>query len=491
MEKNIKKISTIFMIILILVTASFKVYAINKSSNNINIKQNNDSIEQISEIPLSEVPQLSDNSKKLLYNLKKEDFEIDKVQKAESVYNSNLDKKTIRVTTNDVEINIDNNGEVISYKNLEDYSTKDKDKKDYTDVEINTLNTDFKITQENELESIIKQIEDDNDLKEYELMDCSNEIEGFWTLTWCRKYENNLINQYDCVNIVVDAKDGSVMLFGKNKVEPNAVNPLISDIEAINLSKETLSKFSIAENDNINCQLGFFRPNYYWNDNKEKTSDVRLSWGIEVNGINVQIDAITGENIGGSFSRSTDCARAMGVVAFEEQDTLTNLAYEAFQRLGYNQKKYPPVTWSINQVDIDWMLSRSDMYGLYLASHGDIVDGRNVITDNENWEIWSDNSFGNWHFVFLDACYTSATQNFANAFKATNAGRCFIGWNIEIANDTVIAFDKSFFPKLGKMSVCDAVVETLWEVRNEGYNYGMYMCDPGFSGDANYYGWAW
>lgn len=81
------------MIILILVTASFKVYAINKSSNNINIKQNNDSIEQISEIPLSEVPQLSDNSKKLLYNLKKEDFEIDKVQKAESVYNSNLDKK--------------------------------------------------------------------------------------------------------------------------------------------------------------------------------------------------------------------------------------------------------------------------------------------------------------------------------------------------------------------------------------------------------------
>ena len=53
MEKNIKKISTIFMIILILVTASFKVYAINKSSNNINIKQNNDSIEQISEIPLS------------------------------------------------------------------------------------------------------------------------------------------------------------------------------------------------------------------------------------------------------------------------------------------------------------------------------------------------------------------------------------------------------------------------------------------------------
>lgn len=84
-----------------------------------------------------------------------------------------------------------------------------------------------------------------------------------------------------------------------------------------------------------------------------------------------------------------------------------------------------------------------------------------------------------------------ATQNFANAFNATSAGRCFVGWNIEIANDTVIAFDKKFFPKLGTMSVGDAVVTSLWETRNEGYNYGMYMCDPEFIGDRDYYGWAW
>lgn len=59
------------------------------------------------------------------------------------------------------------------------------------------------------MSNIIYLIESQNEL----LVDCSNNIDGIWVLAWCRNYENNLINQYDCVNAVIDAKDGSVMLF--------------------------------------------------------------------------------------------------------------------------------------------------------------------------------------------------------------------------------------------------------------------------------------
>lgn len=133
---------------------------------------------------------------------------------------------------------------------------------------------------------------------------------------------------------------------------------------------------------------------------------------------------------------------------------------------------------------------------VYIASHGTIRDGNNVLFDNgyftlSNWYIWSNKSYGNWHFVFLDACYTSATNNFANSFGINGSGKCFVGWNISIENGTVIDFDRRFLPRLGSMSVHDAVVTSLWESRNAGYNTGNAMCNPGFIGDTNYYGWAW
>lgn len=39
------------------------------------------------------------------------------------------------------------------------------------------------------------------------------------------------------------------------------------------------------------------------------------------------------------------------------------------------------------------------------------------------------------------------------------------------------------------MSVGNDVVTSLWESRNAGYNIGNFLCNPGFMGDPNYYGW--
>lgn len=168
------------------------------------------------------------------------------------------------------------------------------------------------------------------------------------------------------------------------------------------------------------------------------------------------------------------------------------MASQAFTRLGYNQTGYTPVTWSISQTDIDWVLSRPNLYGLYLGCHGDCYGSYSTLYDGANWSINSNTNYGNWHFVFCDACYSSVNNNWANAFGATSSGRCFVGWNVSVNNNTVIDFDNRFFPRLGNMSVHNDVITSLWESRNAGYNIsGWNICDPGFAGDVNYYGWAW
>lgn len=128
------------------------------------------------------------------------------------------------------------------------------------------------------------------------------------------------------------------------------------------------------------------------------------------------------------------------------------------------------------------------MYGLYLSCHGGVSNGVSILGDaktvqNSTWIVRSNKNFGNWHFVYLDACLTSANQNFANAFGTITSGRGFVGWNHNVA---ALDFNRRFLPSLGTMSIHDAVIQALTASRNAGY-----YCDPGFIGDVAYWGWAW
>lgn len=355
----------------------------------------------------------------------------------------------------------------------------------------------YEIDKESKLSDIILTIEEVSELSDYKLIDCSNNIKSVWILTWCKEYENGLINPYECVNVAIDSKDGSIMLYGRNDMKPNSIIPIISDEDAIKYSNSITSKYKY---DNINVNLTFTRPNFYWETDSiyEMANFVRLCWNVSLdNSVNIQIDAETGEILGGEETKN-DSGRSMCVVNdFVGQYERAMLGYNALERLGFNQTNYEPVYWSISQADIDWMLSRVDMYGLYLNCHGGVIDGKSVLADStylnkSNWQVWSDRNLGYWHFVYLDACETSSNNNFANAFNCTGAGECFVGWNNSVYTSTALDFDRRMFPRLGYMTVCDAVITSLWESRNAGYNVpGGNICDPGFIGDTNYYGWAW
>lgn len=497
MKKN--KLLNVIVVVLIatMLCISFNVFAIENTLNNectdINFaeyeKEKYDFYGQVEEkmqVEESEIPEISEKSKRILTSFENEILENEKITK---VYDKVLNRETIRITSSDYEIDLDNNGDIVNYKNFEDFSVVDKDKVDYNEGD-SLPNVIYEYTQVSDLDNIINVIESENELEKYELIDCSNKIEDVWILTWYRDFDNGLLNPYDCVNVVIDAKDGSIMLFARNKMEPNTTVPVITEERALELATPILSTYCDKEPE---VKLTFFRPNFYWEneDTYEMADFVRLSWNVSTKDCtSVQVDALTGEILGGGITQ-TDCARSMSVVAFVGQQERANMAFEAFNRLGYNQSSYPAVSWAISQTDIDWVLSRSDMYGLYLNCHGGVSNGLSVLADssnlnNANWQVWSNRNFGNWHFVYLDACLSSANQNFANAFGTIASGRGFVGWNHSVAANAALDFDRRFFPILGQMSVHDAVIQALTASRNAGF-----YCDPGFIGDTAYWGWAW
>ena len=61
-----------------------------------------------------------------------------------------------------------------------------------------------------------------------------------------------------------------------------------------------------------------------------------------------------------------------------------------------------------------------------------------------------------------------------------------------LRNQLLTLLQKDFGLEFGTMTILDDVVTSLWECRNdEGLTDSWNICDPGFTGDSNYWGWAW
>ena len=392
-----------------------------------------------------EVPEISDSSKVLLNNFH-QDLSIADVEEVQSVYNRSLDRETTRVVSESYEIDIDATGEIVRYQNYDDYSTVDKDRRDYDENEV-LPEMEYLIAEQTDLDDIIATIEEG--LADYKLVDCSNHIQGSWMLSWCKDYGNGLVNPYDSVNVVVDAVDGSITLFGKSQIEPNTVTPVINEKQAIKASNSIISKLN---EEVTEVTLNFVKPNFYWVDGGpyETANFVRLAWVVTTtSGATIHVDAVTSEILGGSQTLSSDYGRSLQVVAGTGRTHKVQLASAGLSTLGFNQTGYTPVDWDVTQADINYLFSASNLYGLYLCCHGYYNGTTHTIDDGAlTWTKSSSGSYGNWHFVFLDACNSCAGNLWANALHATGSGRCFVGWNVNVAQSTSYSFAKRFWPRV-------------------------------------------
>ncbi|MEH7253700.1 hypothetical protein V7111_16360 [Neobacillus niacini] len=99
------------------------------------------------------------------------------------------------------------------------------------------------------------------------------------------------------------------------------------------------------------------------------------------------------------------------------------------------------------------------------------------------------NANSSWHFVYIDACESAVRNLWSTALgiKGTGSGTSFVGWNNSITADTSYQFNVFFWSKIGKESVYQAVLDAIAATLAAG----RADCNPSFSGDPNYYGWAW
>lgn len=436
---------------------------------------------------------LNDISKKALslYNIEYQN--IQNTNNVQIIEDNLLDRTVRRLELSNAQIDIDKNGNIVKLINKEDFSTQDKNRRNYQEnKKIEEIS--YPIKTREQIQNIINEVISTYNLQTYEIVECHNDLIGTWTVVWNNVLPNEIINPYDVVVVNIDAKDGSIMMFSRNIVTPTSTNILISKDEAISKAKTVINYND--ENISVDSELTTFRPNFYWENNTkfyQEADFIRVAWKIVINdGIIVMIDAETGESLGGSQEKS-DGARAMTLVpTFYKASEATIFADRGLKKLGYSEPVgcQPHCGW-VEKIDVEWVIHHKELYGLYISCHGDVDENgnfRNAITDMNNWTLNASEVTGNWHFVFLDACKTATTDAFPKAFKTYGyEGRAFIGWNVEVYETTAYYFVQSFYSKVGSMTLHQAVLSAASEVIAAGHT----DCNAGFYGDLNYYGWAW
>ena len=334
------------------------------------------------------------------------------------------------------------------------------------------------------------------------MIQCDTTVhDSVWTLTWYKDCGNGLFNPYDNLTAFIDAKDGSFMTMGRNTMEPNTTNPIVTEQQAIEFAQPVVGRFSGVGQ--TTAKLTYFRPNFYWENNRDLYKDadfIRLAWEIKLDDVAyIYVDALSGEILGGSDTKVYGRALCADP-AFYRSDQLVTMANSALSRWGYNVSGgFGPWNGFIREEDVRWTLEYPNLTGMYLTCHGNVLfNGVGVIVGplsserDRNWVITADTVNETFHFVFLDACmssHVSGIDSWRRAFHIGNNGSltAFVGWNVSV--EPVVSYDfcTRFWNYANTNTIYNSVILSLKEGREI---YGV-NCDPGFSGDVYYYGGAW
>jgi len=415
---------------------------------------------------------------------------VEKSVRVETVEDTLLNRIVERANIANLQIDFENNN-IVQIINKDDFKIVDESNVNYKDEKLEKI--DYEIKNESQIENIISKIEEVYNLMDYKIVLCHNDLEGIWGVTWNKILFDDVLNPYDAVTISIDAKDGSIMTFMRKTVEPENINVELTKDEAFEIAKKLFK--DIPDISDSEILLTVFRPNYYWDEEiKEEADFLRIAWKIIVDKkTTIMVDAENGEILGGDQTMS-DGARAMALVpnTYGSSWKAIDMA-DAFSRLGYYEPYacQPHCGW-VEKTDVMWVITHPQLYGLYINAHGLGDENgvyKNAIGDLVNWELYATEVSGNWHFVYLDCCYTSSTLNFGNAFNITGySNRAFVGHNNEVGIVTSYQFTWRFAGLLGYGST---VLNCLLTARDTAIISGYTDCNPGFIGDSTYTGASW
>lgn len=280
--------------------------------------------------------------------------------------------------------------------------------------------------------AIISTIETNSGLKDgYKLVSSEAFDDDYWQLEWQKYIGNGILNPYDSLKVVIDRSDNTVVVYNRFNMTPDATEAVISEEEALSAGQPILDAIGNAKNTSVS--LTVTRPNHFWNEGGpyEEDDTARLAYKISINdgAYAVYIDSVTGENLGGDMLKVRK-AKAFAWAGFDYASESAYLAKSGMGSFGYSTLSSWVGSGSEMGTAITDFWDGSSSYGFYVDCHGSPT----TIGDNDTWELSTDDVSGNWKFVFLDACKTAKTTDWAEAFNVYgHSNRAFLGWKKNVA----------------------------------------------------------
>ena len=345
------------------------------------------------------------------------------------------------------------------------------------------------VHQTEDIQDLIDLIERKEALTEHRLVESAAWDEDFWNLCWEKEVDGTR-NRYDGAKVTISRKDKSVVSLERYDLQPNTWAPEVTEQEALEAAEPIymgmLSSPDAISQEDIQVELMVVRPNYMWTEGGpyEPAPFVRLAYQVSLMGgaLTVDIDAITGENIGGSIAMS-ETAAVFSYTGFYGASGAATYASQGLSSLGYSVQKAQIGTDLGAGIRSFVNAPSGNNYAVYVRCHG----STSYLTDSTYaWYVYPSNVSGNWHFVFLDACSTAASTVWADAFKINGyTGRGFLGWSGKVLVDNQYEFDSYFWPLvINGMRPREAAVQAAAKVPGSGTTPIKYYGDRSYSGRA-------
>lgn len=248
--------------------------------------------------------------------------------------------------------------------------------------------------------------------------------------------------------------------------------------EAINISEKIFENLNDKESTtNKTFNLEIIRPNYFWSDEKGEFLDnpvdfVRQAWVINDGNAKVYIDANNGEILGGDIEKGSDHAKDFGHDSVKHSYNSAKLAESGFIKLGY-----------IVEPTLLSYLNKSTSYGVYITCHG-ASDG-SFLSGDGGWKLYPSDIKGDFHLVFLDACNTAKSRNWADAFRCDNPRRSYLVWKYSVGADLAYKFCQYFWARVGSKPIYNLALDAAASVPVKGTTPIIHY------GDKSWYGWAY
>ena len=158
---------------------------------------------------------------------------------------------------------------------------------------------------------------------------------------------------------------------------------------------------------------------------------------------------------------------------------------------GFNSKLGYPSAFAVTAAEttkakiLDYIHNDPNGYGFYFDGHGGDSTNTRIISSDVN-AVYPSEITGNWHFVYIDACYTGQTDSWAKAFKILydNGGyyskRAFLGWYDTVTVYAAYDFLNYYFEYVPGETVRNAALDAA--ARTWGSTPTRFFGDPNYNG---------